>query len=408
MPHGARARFLAVFGPGLVVMLADSDVGSVITAGQSGVQWGYRLLGLQLLLAPILYIVQELAVRLGIFTGRGHGELIRAVFGPYWAWLSVAGLAVATLGALLSEFAGVAGVGEMYGVPRGITLPIAAIGLLAVVVTGSYRKVERAAIAIGLFELTFFFVAWAVRPDAHLLLRGSLDIAYGDRDYLYLIAANIGSIVTPWMVFYQQSAVADKKLGSEHYAMARCDAAIGAVVTQLVMAAVLIACAATLSGRQGVSLHSVGDMSEALTPYLGIGLGRFVFSAGVLGAGMVAAIVCSLGFAWGLGEVAGYRHTLERHPLRVRWFYGAHLIVVAGAASVVALWPNLVALNIGVQVMNALMLPAVLGMLIALAVRALPRAHRLRGAYLWVVLAVCTLTGGTAVLAGISGLGLLD
>src|ERR1700685_3520253 len=101
------ARALAVFGPGLVVMLADTDVGSVITAGQSGVQFGYRLLLQQLILVPILYMVQELTVRLGIFTGRGHGELIRDTFGPRWAWLSASGLAVATIGALLTEFSGV-------------------------------------------------------------------------------------------------------------------------------------------------------------------------------------------------------------------------------------------------------------------------------------------------------------
>jgi Mn2+/Fe2+ NRAMP family transporter len=404
MRPGTRARFLAVFGPGLVVMLADSDVGSVITAGQSGVQWGYRLLGLQFLLMPLLYIVQELTVRLGIFTGRGHGELIRATFGPFWAWLSVAGLAVATLGALLTEFAGVAGVGELYGLPRAITLPLAAVGLLAVVITGSYRKVERVAIAIGLFELAFFFVAWAAKPDARELVRGSLDIAYGDPNYLYLTAANIGSIVMPWMLFYQQSAVADKKLGAEYYAMARCDTAVGAVVTQLAMAAVLIACAATLNGKPGVALNSVGDMSEALTPYLGVGPGRLVLSAGVLGAGMVAAIVCSLGFAWGLGEVTGYRHTLEQHPLRVRWFYGACVLMVAAVTIMVALWPNLVALSIGVQVMNALLLPAVLGTLVALAMKALPPAHRLRGAYLWLVLAVCTLTAATAVFGAVAGI----
>ncbi len=106
--------FLLVAGPGLVVMLADTDVGSIITAAQSGVQWGYRLLLLQLLLMPVLYIVQELTVRLGIFTGKGHGELIRDTFGPGWAWVSVSGLGVATVGALLTEFSGVAGVGELY------------------------------------------------------------------------------------------------------------------------------------------------------------------------------------------------------------------------------------------------------------------------------------------------------
>src|SRR3984885_2130144 len=133
-------RFLAVFGPGLVVMLADSDVGSVITAGQSGVRWGYRLLLLQLILVPVLYMVQELTVRLAIFTGRGHGELIRDTFGPLWAWVSALGLGIATIGALLTEFSGVAGVGELYGLPPYASLPIAAIALLAGGVPGSYRR----------------------------------------------------------------------------------------------------------------------------------------------------------------------------------------------------------------------------------------------------------------------------
>src|SRR5580692_535252 len=118
-PFSPVRHFLAVLGPGVVVMLADTDVGSIITAGQSGVQWGYRLLLLQAVLIPILYMVQELTVRLGVFTGRGHGELIKETFGEFWAWVSVAGLAVATVGALLTELSGVAGVGELYGVPRG-------------------------------------------------------------------------------------------------------------------------------------------------------------------------------------------------------------------------------------------------------------------------------------------------
>ena len=243
-------RFLAVFGPGLVVMLADTDVGSVITAGQSGVQWGYRLLMLQLILVPILYITQELTVRLAIFTGRGHGELIRDTFGPVWAWVSALGLGIATTGALLSEFSGVAGVGELYGLPRYVSLPVAVVALMLVVLTGSYRRVERLAIAVGLFELAFFLVAWAAHPDLHEMLAGTVDIPYRNADYMYLAAANIGAVIMPWMVFYQQSAVADKRLRPEHLTAARWDTAIGALLTQLIMAAVLIACAATLGTRQ--------------------------------------------------------------------------------------------------------------------------------------------------------------
>jgi Mn2+/Fe2+ NRAMP family transporter len=400
-------RFLAVFGPGLVVMLADTDVGSVITAGQSGVQWGYRLLLLQLVLVPILFMVQELTVRLAIFTGRGHGELIRDTFGPAWAWVSAIGLGVASIGALLTEFSGVAGVGELYGLSRYASLPVAAAALLLVVLTGSYRRVERLAMAVGLFELAFFFVAWAAHPDIGRILQGAVDIPFRDPGYLYLAAANIGAVVMPWMVFYQQSAVADKRLRPEHLAAARWDTAIGALITQLIMAAVLIACAATIGrGDPNAGLSTVGDMAQSLTPFLGTTMGNLVFGLGVLGAGMVAAIVVSLAFAWGLGEVTGYRRSLELHPLQARWFYGVYALCVVFGAGLVAVSPDLVSLNVAVQVMNAFMLPLVLGFLIALAAKALPRAHRLRGAYLWVVVSVAAATCALGVFGGLSGAGL--
>ncbi len=402
------ARTMAVFGPGLVVMLADTDVGSVITAGQSGVQFGYRLLGQQLILIPILYMVQELTVRLGIFTGRGHGELIAETFGRFWAWVSAIGLAVATAGALLTEFSGVAGVGELYGVPRAITLGLAAAALLVVVLTGSYRRVERVAIAVGLFEFAFFFVAWAAHPALGDMARGAVSIPWHNPDYLYLSAANIGAVIMPWMVFYQQSAVADKKLRPEHYTAARVDTAVGAVLTQLVMGAVLIACAATIGAHNpNASLTTVGQMSQALTPFLGQGAGRLVFSLGVLGAGLVAAIVASLALAWGVGEVAGYRRSLELRPLQARWFYGIYSLCVVAGAALVAVWPNLVSLNVGVQVMNALLLPLVLGFLVALAVFGLPGERRLRGWYMWVVIVVAGLTTALGVFGGFSGAGLV-
>ncbi len=400
-------RAVAVFGPGIVVMLADTDVGSLITAANSGVQFGYRLLLQQLLLVPVLYIVQELTVRLGIFTGRGHGELIRSQFGRGWAWVSAAGLGIATAGALLTEFAGVAGVGELYGVPRGLSVGVAATALLAIVLTGSYRRVESAAIAVGLFEFVFFYVAWAAHPQAGLMLRQSVDIPWHSQPYWFLTAANVGAVIMPWMVFYQQSAVADKRLRPEHFTAARIDTAVGALVTQLVMAAALIACAATIGAASpDATLNSVGDISHALTPFLGPQVGKLVFSAGILGAALVASIVVSLAFAWGLGEVTGYRRSLELHPLKARWFYGVYALCVVGGAAIVALWPNLVALSVDVQVMNALLLPLVLGFLIALAIHALPPKHRLRGPYKWVVIGVASVTTALGVFGALQGVGL--
>ncbi|HEX2940418.1 MAG TPA: divalent metal cation transporter, partial [Rhodopila sp.] len=324
-----------------------------------------------------------------------------------WAWVSATGLGIATVGALLTEFSGVAGVGEIYGVPRAASLSVAAAALLVIVITGSYRRVERVAIAVGLFELAFFFVAWASRPDGSAMLAGLTEIPFHNRDYLYLCATNIGAVVMPWMVFYQQSAVADKRLKPEHLTAARWDTALGALITQLIMAAVLIACAATI-GRHSpdATLSTVGDMAQALTPFLGTDIGNLVFGLGVLGAAMVAAIVVSLAFAWGLGEVTGYRRSLEMHPLEAHWFYGVYAACVILGAVIVGVWPNLVSLNVAVQVMNAFMLPLVIGFLVALAVKALPRPYRLQGGYLWFVVALSAVTCILGVFGGLSGAGL--
>ncbi len=401
----APLGWIAVWGPGLLVMLADTDAGNVVTGAQAGAEWGYRLLPLLLLLAPMLYMVQELTVRLGVHTGRGYGELIRERFGVGWGWLSTAGLAAAVVGSLITEFTGVAGVGELYGLPRGLTLPLSATALLAVVATGSYRRVERTAIVIGLFELAFFAVAWAAHPNLAAMASDALDLPLGNRDFLFLVAAVIGATFNPWMIFYQQSAIADKKLRPDHLAAARWDTAFGAVLTQSLTGAVLVAAAATLyAGSASTGLGSVGEISKALTPLLGESVGRLVFSAGVLGASLVAAIVCSLALAWGVGEVAGYRRSLENHPFEAKWFYGVYAASVVGSAAVVWLVPDLVWLTIAAQVLNAFLLPLVIGFLVALAAKALPEGLRPRGAYLWALIGVSAVVVAVGLYGGVAGL----
>src|ERR1035437_657234 len=184
--HRARwVRFAAVAGPGIVVMLADTDAGSVITAAQSGAQWGYQLLLLQLILAPILFVVQELTVRLGIVSGKGHGDLIQQQFGRGWALLSVGTLVLACIGALLSELSGLAGAGLMFGVPVSLTMAIVVGGLIIMAYTSSYLSVERIAMCIGAFELVFLVGAWRAHPDPAAMLSSSLPIPWKEPKYLY-------------------------------------------------------------------------------------------------------------------------------------------------------------------------------------------------------------------------------
>ncbi len=371
-------RAIAVWGPGILVMLADTDAGNVVAAAQAGAQWGYRLLPLVLLLIPMLYLVQELTARLGVFTGRGHAELIRERFGLGWALVAVAGLAAAAIGSLVTEFTGVAGIGELFGLSRSVTLPMAAAALLAIVGAGAYRRVERAAIVIGLFELAFFAVAWAARPKLGQIAADVLSFPIGARQCLYMVAAIIGATFNPWMIFYQQSATVDKKLRPGDLGHARADTAIGAVLTQSLTGAVLIAGAAIFAyGAEPTSLDSVGAISEALTPALGVAAGRIVFGAGVLGASMVAAIVASLALAWGVGEIAGYKRALERRPFAGGWFAAVYTLCVLGAAFAVWTSADLVWLNIAAQVLNAFLMPLVVGFLLALA--ATPRCRNRTG-----------------------------
>jgi Mn2+/Fe2+ NRAMP family transporter len=396
-------RSISVWGPGLLVMLADTDAGNVVTAAQSGAQWGYRLLPLILLLIPMLYMVQELTVRLGLYTGRGHGELIRARFGLGWAWLSTLALAGAVIGSLITEFTGVAGVGELFGLSRSFTLPLAAATLLFIVASGSYKRVERAALIVGLFELAFFAVAWAAHPG--LAARDAIDLPIRNRDFLFMVAAIIGATFNPWMIFYQQSATVEKKLRPGDLVHARWDTGVGAILTQCLTGAVLVAAAAAFaSGGASSSLTSVGEISGALTPVLGEGAGRIVFSAGVLGASLVAAIVSSLALAWGVGEVAGYRRSLEYRPFDAGWFYGVYAACVLGSGAAVWFASNLVWLNIAAQVFNAFLMPLVIGLLVALAVTALPESYRPRGWYLATIIAVCTIVSAVGIFGGLRAL----
>jgi Mn2+/Fe2+ NRAMP family transporter len=398
--------WLAVAGPGLVVMLADTDAGSLITSAQSGATWGYTLLSAQLILIPIVFIVQELTVRLGLVTGKGHGELIRERFGIGWAWLSVSTLVIACAGAIVTEMSGIAGVGEMWGIPAWVSAFVVVAFLVIMVVTGSYRRVERVAIALGLFEIAFLVTMVMADPRPAQVAGGLASVPVTNSGYLFLVAANIGAVIMPWMVFYQQSAVIDKGLGPEHLRLARWDTAIGAVITQLVMIGMLVTVAATLWAHHdhGVSLQTVRDISDAITRYLGPFAGRVLFSLGMVGAALIAAIVASLTAAWGIGEVTGYKRSLEHKPGEAPWFYVVFTVVVIAGALVVISGINLVQLNLYVQVMNALLLPIVLTFLYLLARKALPDRYRLAGRYRWVVLVVIVATASFGVYAAISGI----
>jgi Mn2+/Fe2+ NRAMP family transporter len=381
----------AIWGPGLVVMLADTDVGSLVTAAQSGTRFGYRMIVPQLILIPVLYFVQEMTVRLGIVTGKGHGALIRERFGRRWALLSAVTLFATGIGALLTEFAGVAGVGELFGIPRALSVPVATAFLIGIAMTGSYRRAERVGIACGLAELVFVPAMIMSHPNLHAISQGLSQFPLQNSSYVFLLAANVGAVVMPWMVFYQQGAVVDKGLSHGHIRAERRDTAIGSVLTQGIMIVMVITFAATVGlAHPGAILNTVGQMSAALRPFLG-GIGsKVLLGAAVLGAAMVAALVASLAGAWGMSEVFGWAHTLNERPNRqTAKFYLTYALAHVLGAAIVLMSVHLVSLVIDVEVMNALLLPVVLGFLLALEAKALPVDYRMHGAYRVVATGFC-------------------
>src|ERR1700736_1106121 len=208
--------FLMVFRPGLIVMEADNDAGAVSTYVQAGAQYGTHLLWLLLLLLPISYFVQEMVVRLGIATGQGHAAMIYRRFGKWWGRFSLADLLLLNFLTLVTEFAAIALALEKLGASPALGVPVAAVGLAALALTGSYRRWERIVVFLCLLDLAWFVIAYWMRPSIGQIVRDSLVPAMPadglTASLMFLVIAIVGTTVAPWQLFFQQSCIADKRL----------------------------------------------------------------------------------------------------------------------------------------------------------------------------------------------------
>ena len=367
--RGVLWKYLAAAGPGLIVAFADTEAGSVTTASVSGAQFGMKLVLLQLLLIVPLFVVQEMTVRLGTVSGKGHAQLIRERYGLGWAWVSLGTMLVTNLAALVTEFIGIAGAALVFGVPVVPMVVAAAALLVAIVFSGKYKRAEYAALALCLLELLFIPAAFAAHPTAASIVREGLfgSQPLGNRDYLLLIAGNIGAVIMPWMIFYQQSATVDKGLKVSALPFARVDTAIGAVLTQVIMIAIVVTAAATLFVH-GQRVEDAAHAALALVPLTGSKIAGIAFGAGLLGAAMIGALVVSLASAWAFGEAFRWPCSLNYKCTEAKRFYGLYAAMVVLAAGIVLI-PGLplVKITVYVEAFNALVLPLVLGFLLVLS-----------------------------------------
>eukprot|EP01124_Arcella_intermedia_P001677 TRINITY_DN10921_c0_g1_i1.p1 TRINITY_DN10921_c0_g1~~TRINITY_DN10921_c0_g1_i1.p1 ORF type:complete len:446 (-),score=35.04 TRINITY_DN10921_c0_g1_i1:28-1365(-) len=348
----------------------------------------YSLIFLNVILIPVVFAAQELTIRLAVWTRKGQAELIKENYGPVPAWFAVAVILITCTGALTSEISGIMGVGEIFGVPFWASGLIMDAFLITVVMTGSYERIEKIAIFVGLFELVFVVTMFMALPSPGRFSSG-LAVKLTDPSYLNLVAANIGAVVMPWMIFYQQSASVQRGLRMEDLKMERIETAVGACLTQLVMIAAIITAAGTIwDGNlpSQTKVDQIPDISAAITPHLGATAGRILFSLGMIGGAMIGAIVVTITASWSLGELLGFGRALDRNPKEAPGFYVVYFIILIIATVIcVILRDNLVAINIAVEILNAVLVPVVLVFTFLLSSNILPEEIKLKGFYKVVV-----------------------
>jgi Mn2+/Fe2+ NRAMP family transporter len=352
--------FLMVFGPGLIVMEADNDAGAVSTYMQAGGQYGLHLLWLLVVLLPICYFVQEMVARLGIATGKGHAAMIYQRFGKWWGRFSLIDLLAVNFLTLITEFAAISLALRALGIGPYVSVPVSAIGLTLMVVSGSYLRWERIVIGLCLMDLTWFVLAFMVHPNwasvAHNSVVPTMPSGGITSSLVFLVIAIVGTTIAPWQLFFQQSCVAEKRLRFADLKWARLDTLIGAIFTVCVAGAMMLV--GNYGFEQGIVFQDPAQLARALGPIAGKfmrdGLLLLMVNAAVLGTTAI-----SLASAWAYGEVRGWEHSLHKKVSAAPGFYSTYILCVGAAAGVVLI-PHvpLQLVIISVQVFAGLILPS--------------------------------------------------
>lgn len=362
----AIKMFFILSGPGIVVMVADNDAGGITTYAATGAKYGYHLIWFLLILIPVAYYVQEMTVRLGAVTKRGHGEAIFAGFGAFWGWFSLIDLLLVNWLTLVTEFIGMTSALRIFGIPPWLTVIGVSVIMLAMVVQGNYWTWEKLAILFCAVNLIYIPGAFMVNPSVHDIMHNGftphLPPGGFTNDLFFFIMANIGTTIAPWMLFFQQSAVVDKGTKEKDIPWGKVDTFLGSVMTVGVAIFIVIVTGTILLGVNIDDAAQAALMLMKTNKYAGVFMAIGLFDAGFLGA-----ICISLASSWALGEVFGWAHSLNNKVREAPWFYAFYFVslITAGAVVLIPKAP-LVLITLFVQVVAVTLLPAALVFLILL------------------------------------------
>ncbi|KUK73610.1 Nramp family divalent metal transporter [Methanobacterium sp. 42_16] len=352
--------FLSIMGPGIITANVDNDAGGITTYSLAGSNFGYDLVWLFLPMFIVLAIIQEMGVRVGIASGKGLADLIREKIGLKMAFLMMIALVLTNFGNVMAEFSGIAVSSGIFGVPKFIALPIAALFVWLLVVRGNYKSVEKVFLLASALYISYIVAGFLAQPNWALAAKNmvvpqiSLNTAY-----ITMVIGVIGTTIAPWQMFYIQSSIVEKGVTLKNLKYSRIDAVFGAIVVNIVAFFIMIACAATINAN-GIQVNNVADISQALVPLAGQ-YASILFAFGFLNASLFAASILPLATAYLFCESLGFEAGVSKSFREAPVFHGLYLGLIILAVIIIML-PNAPLLTILLfsQVANGMLLPFVL------------------------------------------------
>jgi len=354
---------LAIVGPGVIVMVGDNDAGAFSTYGQAGQTYGTRLLWTFLLLIPVLYVNQEMVLRLGAVTGVGYAKLILERFGRFWGAFSVINLFILNALTIVTEFIGIALAASYLGVPKIAAVILASLVIVVAASTGSLRRFERMAMALCAGSLLLVPLFVLAHPPAGQMAGGfvipSIPGGSGQLGTVMLLVIGIvGTTVAPWQLFFQQSYIIDKRITPRFMRYEKADLWLGIIIVVIGGSALMGATAAAFAGAGHGQFTDAAGLAAGLAAYAGHAAGA-LFAVALLDASMIGAFAVSLSTAYAVGDVLGLKHSLHRGVRQAKGFYAMYAALIALAATIVLIPGSPLGLiTEGVQVLAGVLLPS--------------------------------------------------
>ncbi len=361
--------FLAVLGPGFITANVDNDAGGIATYSIAGAHFGYSLLWTLIPITLALVVVQEMSARLGAITGKGLGELIRENYGLRTTFYLMVALLVTDIGNTVAEFAGWAASLEIFGIPRIVSVPIGAFVVWWLVVKGNYKTVEKVFLIACSVYVTYVFSALFAKPVWTDVLKQTFEPRIeSSAAWILMIIGIVGTTIAPWMQFYLQSSIVEKRIGPEEYRLSRWDVIVGCVAAAIVAFFIVVACGATLYPK-GIRIAGAEQAAIALRPLAGKWAGA-LFAFGLANASLFAASILPLATAYSICEALGFEAGVDKSWSEAPQFnvlYTSMIVIGAGIILIpgVPLFPVLFLS----QVLNGLLLPFVLFFVVLLVNR---------------------------------------